>query len=618
MSANTKARPLFDPTIVRRAVFESFKKLDPRHQVRNPVMFTVFVGSILTTGLWLQAAFTTHGEASAGFIFGITAWLWFTVLFANFAEAMAEGRGKAQADSLRASRREVMAKKLSDPSRDSHFTSVNAIALRKGDIVLVEAGEQIPVDGEVIEGVASVDESAITGESAPVIRESGGDRSSVTGGTRVLSDWLIVRVAVNPGETIVDRMISLVEGAKRQKTPNEIALDILLAAMTIIFLLACVTLLPFSIYGVNETIRLTPEAAATAHPITVTVLVALLVCLIPTTIGGLLSAIGIAGMDRMIQANVIAMSGRAVEAAGDVDVLLLDKTGTITLGNRQAVEFSTVNGSSIETLADAAQLSSLADETPEGRSIVVLAKEKYGLRGRALNEMHADFIPFSAQTRVSGVNLNGRQIRKGAADAIEQFVTERGGEYPPELRRQVEEISKRGGTPLVVAENKKPLGVIYLKDIVKGGIKERFAELRQMGIKTVMITGDNPLTAAAIAAEAGVDDFLAQATPEAKLKMIRDYQAGGRLVAMTGDGTNDSPALAQADVAVAMNTGTQAAKEAGNMVDLDSNPTKLIEIVEIGKQLLMTRGALTTFSIANDVAKYSRSSRRRSPVRTRS
>ncbi len=595
MSAQTKARPLFDPAIVRRAVFESFKKLDPRHQVRNPVMCTVFVGSILTTGLWLQAVYST-GEAAAGFIFGITAWLWFTVLFANFAEAMAEGRGKAQADSLRASRREVTAKKLSGIQRDSTQSLVNAVALRKGDIVLVEAGEQIPVDGEVIEGVASVDESAITGESAPVIRESGGDRSSVTGGTRVLSDWLVVRVAVNPGEAFLDRMISLVEGAKRQKTPNEIALDILLAAMTIIFLLACVTLLPFSLYSV--------QAAGHGEPITVTVLVALLVCLIPTTIGGLLSAIGIAGMDRMIQANVIAMSGRAVEAAGDVDVLLLDKTGTITLGNRQAVEFTTVNGVSIEALADAAQLSSLADETPEGRSVVILAKEKYGLRGRKLHDMRADFIPFSAQTRVSGVNFDGRQIRKGAADAIEQFVTERGGEYPAALRQRVEEISKRGGTPLVVAENNQPLGVIYLKDIVKGGIKERFAELRQMGIKTVMITGDNPLTAAAIAAEAGVDDFLAQATPEAKLKMIREYQAGGRLVAMTGDGTNDSPALAQADVAVAMNTGTQAAKEAGNMVDLDSNPTKLIEIVEIGKQLLMTRGALTTFSIANDVAKY--------------
>jgi K+-transporting ATPase ATPase B chain len=468
--------------------------------------------------------------------------------------------------------------------------------LRKGDVVLVEAGDQVPADGEVIEGVASVDESAITGESAPVIRESGGDRSSVTGGTRVLSDWLVVRVTANPGETFLDRMIGLVEGAKRQKTPNEIALDILLAAMTIIFLLACVTLLPFSLYIV--------DAAGQGTPITVTVLVALLVCLIPTTIGGLLSAIGIAGMDRMIQANVIAMSGRAVEAAGDVDVLLLDKTGTITLGNRQAVEFFPVDGVGPTSVADAAQLASLADETPEGRSIVVLAKEKYGLRGRDVHELHATFIPFSAQTRISGVDLEGRRIRKGAADAVEAFVRERGGEFPSKLRSTVDEIAKKGGTPLVVAENQKPLGVIHLKDIVKGGIKERFSELRRMGIKTVMITGDNPLTAASIAAEAGVDDFLAQATPEAKLKMIRDYQAGGRLVAMTGDGTNDSPALAQADVAVAMNSGTQAAKEAGNMVDLDSNPTKLIEVVEIGKQLLITRGALTTFSIANDVAKY--------------
>jgi K+-transporting ATPase ATPase B chain len=595
MTTHSKARPLFDPPIVRRAIVESFKKLDPRRQIRNPVMFTVLVGSVLTTGLWIQAL-VGEGEASAGFIFGISAWLWFTVLFANFAEAMAEGRGKAQADALRKARREVTAKKLAQPRRDAKAEPVTASQLRKGDMVLVDAGEQIPADGEVIEGVASVDESAITGESAPVIRESGGDRSSVTGGTRVLSDWLIIRVAVNPGETFLDRMIGLVEGAKRQKTPNEIALDILLAAMTIIFLLACVTLLPFSIYSV--------QAAGQGTPVTVTVLVALLVCLIPTTIGGLLSAIGIAGMDRMIQANVVAKSGRAVEAAGDVDVLLLDKTGTITLGNRQAVEFIPVSGAGVERLTDAAQLSSLADETPEGRSVVVLAKEKYGLRGRNINEMRATFIPFSAQTRVSGIDTDGRRIRKGAADAIEQFVTERGGEYPSVLKAEVEKIAHAGGTPLVVAEDKVPLGVIHLKDIVKGGIKERFAELRHMGIKTVMITGDNPLTAAAIAAEAGVDDFLAQATPEAKLKMIREYQAGGRLVAMTGDGTNDSPALAQADVAVAMNTGTQAAKEAGNMVDLDSNPTKLIEIVEIGKQLLMTRGSLTTFSIANDVAKY--------------
>ncbi len=601
MSSQAKARPLFDPPIVKRALTDSLRKLDPRHQIRNPVMFTVFVGSILTTGLWIQAL-VGQGEANPWFIFGVSAWLWFTVLFANLAEAMAEGRGKAQADSLRASRREVTAKKLEEPRHGAKHQPTSATKLRKGDVVLVEAGDQVPADGEVIEGVASVDESAITGESAPVIRESGGDRSSVTGGTRVLSDWLVVKVTANPGETFLDRMISLVEGAKRQKTPNEIALNILLAAMTIIFLLACVTLLPFSMFSVEEVRKLDPNT--TASPITVTVLVALLVCLIPTTIGGLLSAIGIAGMDRMIQANVIAMSGRAVEAAGDVDVLLLDKTGTITLGNRQAVEFFPANGVSPTTVADAAQLASLADETPEGRSIVVLAKEKYGLRGRDVNDLHATFIPFSAQTRISGVDLDGRKIRKGASDAIEAFVRERGGEFPTQLRSQVEEIAKQGGTPLVVAENKTALGVIHLKDIVKGGIKERFMELRRMGIKTVMITGDNPLTAASIAAEAGVDDFLAQATPEAKLKMIREYQAGGRLVAMTGDGTNDSPALAQADVAVAMNSGTQAAKEAGNMVDLDSNPTKLIEVVEIGKQLLITRGALTTFSIANDVAKY--------------
>jgi K+-transporting ATPase ATPase B chain len=595
MSSQAKVRPLFDPAIVKRALIDSIRKLDPRHQIRNPVMFTVFVASILTTGLWVQSL-VGQGEARPWFIFGVSAWLWFTVLFANFAEAMAEGRGKAQAESLRASRRDVTAKLLTEPRHGAQHEVTSATKLRKGDVVVVEAGDQIPADGEIIEGVASVDESAITGESAPVIRESGGDRSSVTGGTRVLSDWLVVRVTANPGETFLDRMISLVEGAKRQKTPNEIALDILLAAMTIIFLLTCVTLLPFSLYSVG--------AAGHGTPITVTVLVALLVCLIPTTIGGLLSAIGIAGMDRMIQANVIAMSGRAVEAAGDVDVLLLDKTGTITLGNRQAVEFIPADGVAQAKVADAAQLASLADETPEGRSIVVLAKEKYGLRGREVHEHHANFIPFSAQTRISGVDMNGRQIRKGAADAIEAFVRERGGDFPTALRLKVEAIAKKGGTPLVVAENSQALGVIHLKDIVKGGIKERFSELRRMGIKTVMITGDNPLTAASIAAEAGVDDFLAEATPEAKLKMIRDYQAGGRLVAMTGDGTNDSPALAQADVAVAMNSGTQAAKEAGNMVDLDSNPTKLIEVVEIGKQLLITRGALTTFSIANDVAKY--------------
>jgi K+-transporting ATPase ATPase B chain len=586
---------LFDPPIVRRAIVDAFTKLDPRRQVRNPVMFTVLVGSVLTTILWIQAL-AGSGEESPAFIFGISAWLWFTVLFANFAEAMAEGRGKAQADALRGTRRDVIAKKLHEPRHGAAHGPVSASALRSGDTVLVEAGDLIPADGEVIEGVASVDESAITGESAPVIRESGGDRSSVTGGTRVLSDWLVVRITANPGETFLDRMIALVEGAKRQKTPNEIALDILLAAMTIIFLIVCVTLLPYSLYSV--------KAAGHGTPITVTVLVALLVCLIPTTIGGLLSAIGIAGMDRMIQANVIATSGRAVEAAGDVDVLLLDKTGTITLGNRQAVDLLPAPGVSWPAFTDAAQLASLADETPEGRSVVVLTKEKYGLRGRNIQELHASFIPFSAQTKVSGVDLDGRKIRKGAADAIDDFVRNQQGEVVPAVQKWVEEIAKRGGTPLVVAEGPKTLGVIHLKDIIKGGIKERFAELRRMGIKTVMITGDNPLTAAAISAEAGVDDFLAQATPEAKLKMIREYQAGGRLVAMTGDGTNDSPALAQADVAVAMNSGTQAAKEAGNMVDLDSNPTKLIEIVEIGKQLLITRGSLTTFSLANDVAKY--------------
>jgi K+-transporting ATPase ATPase B chain len=595
MAAQNKARPLFDAPIVRRALVDSLWKLDPRRQIRNPVMFTVYVGSILTTGLFLQALVGT-GEAPAGFIGGISAWLWFTVLFANFAEAMAEGRGKAQADALRRARKEVTAKRLAEPRRDAPKESVGAAALRKGDFVLVEAGEYIPADGEVSEGIASVDESAVTGESAPVIRESGGDRSSVTGGTRVLSDWLIVRVSVNPGEAFLDRMIAMVEGAKRQKTPNEIALDILLAALTIIFLLACATLLPFSMYSVS--------AQGAGTPVTVTVLVALLVCLIPTTIGGLLSAIGIAGMDRMIQANVIATSGRAVEAAGDVDVLLLDKTGTITLGNRQAVAFLPAPGVRAEELADAAQLSSLADETPEGRSIVVLAKEKYRLRAREIHELRASFIPFAAQTRMSGIDLDGRQIRKGASDAIQAYVQARSGDFPEPVRDMIESIAQQGGTPLVVADRDRVLGVVQLKDIVKGGIKERFTELRRMGIKTVMITGDNPLTAAAIAAEAGVDDFLAQATPETKLKLIREYQAGGRLVAMTGDGTNDSPALAQADVAVAMNSGTQAAKEAGNMVDLDSNPTKLLEIVEIGKQLLMTRGALTTFSIANDVAKY--------------
>ena len=590
-----QARPLFEPGIVRRAVLDSFRKLNPLHQLRNPVMFTVWICSVFTTGLWVQAL-AGQGEARPTFILAIALWLWFTLLFANFAEAMAEGRGKAQADSLRRSKRDVKAKRLSGMDRLGPFQIVDAPDLRINDLVLVEAGETIPGDGEVVEGVASVNESAITGESAPVIRESGGDRSAVTGGTLVLSDWLVIRIASNPGESFLDRMIAMVEGAKRQKTPNEIALDILLAGLTIIFLLATATLLPFSIFSV--------KAANQGHPVTLVVLVSLLVCLIPTTIGGLLSAIGIAGMDRMIQANVIATSGRAVEAAGDVDVLLLDKTGTITLGNRQAVAFLPAEGTSIEHLADAAQLSSLADETPEGRSIVVLAKEQYGLRERDIHALDAHFVPFTAQTRMSGVNLGERQIRKGAASAIEDYVQSQGGKFPDELRRTVDQIAMAGGTPLVVAEGAHALGVIQLKDIVKGGIKERFAELRGMGIKTVMITGDNPLTAAAIAAEAGVDDFLAQATPEAKLKLIREYQAGGRLVAMTGDGTNDAPALAQADVAVAMNSGTQAAKEAGNMVDLDSNPTKLIEIVEIGKQMLMTRGSLTTFSIANDVAKY--------------
>ena len=595
MASMAKSRSLFDASILKQAVVDAFGKLTPQRQVRNPVMFLVYVGSILTTLLWLHAL-VGKGEAPGWFIFWVSVWLWFTVLFANFAEAIAEGRGKAQAASLRSARRALQAKRLARPQRDAVVETVSATALRKGQYVLVEAGDFIPVDGTVIEGVASVNESAITGESAPVIRESGGDRSSVTGGTQVLSDWLIVEVTANPGEAFLDRMISLVEGAKRQKTPNEIALDILLAAMTIIFLLATATLLPYSIYSVS--------AAGQGTPVTVTVLVALLVCLIPTTIGALLSAIGIAGMDRMIQKNVIAMSGRAVEAAGDVDVLLLDKTGTITLGNRQATRFYPTPGVPERDLADAAQLASLADETPEGRSIVVLAKEMYGIRERDVEKLGATFVPFTAQTRMSGVNLNGRQVRKGAADAIEAHVRRLGGGVPSEVRAAVDTIAQAGATPLVVADGKSVLGAIQLKDIVKGGIRERFTELRRMGIKTVMITGDNPLTAAAIAAEAGIDDFLAEATPEAKLKLIRETQAEGRLVAMTGDGTNDAPALAQADVAVAMNSGTQAAKEAGNMIDLDSNPTKLLEVVETGKQMLMTRGALTTFSIANDVAKY--------------
>ncbi len=595
MSHKAQSRPLVESTLLRQALVGALQKLSPRAQIRNPVMFTVWVGSVLTTGLFIQALLG-KGEAPAGFILWVAIWLWFTVIFANFAEAMAEGRGKAQAAALRRARREIQAKKLAAPQPDATFVLVSSSDLRKGDVVLVAAGEFIPGDGEVIEGIASVDESAITGESAPVIRESGGDRSAVTGGTRVLSDWLIVRITANPGEAFLDFMISLVEGAKRRRTPNEIALSILLAALTLVFLLVCTTLLPFSLFSV--------ATAGKGQVITVTVLAALFVCLAPTTIGGLMSAIGIAGMDRLIQANVIAMSGRAVEAAGDVDVLLLDKTGTITLGNRQATEFIPAGGVSTEALANAAQLASLADETPEGRSIVVLAKERFGLRGRDIHQLGAKFVPFSAQTRMSGVNLDGRQIRKGAPDAIKNYVEGLGGFFPAEVQESVQTIAQQGGTPLVVAEGAKTLGVIYLKDIVKGGIEERFAELRQMGIKTVMVTGDNPLTAAAIAAEAGVDDFLAEATPENKLNLIRKIQAEGRLVAMTGDGTNDAPALAQADVGVAMNTGTQAAKEAGNMVDLDSNPTKLLEVVQIGKQLLMTRGALTTFSIANDVAKY--------------
>jgi potassium-transporting ATPase ATP-binding subunit len=597
-----QATPLFDPTLVRRAALDALVKLDPRRQIRNPVMFVVLIGSVLTTALFCQALLG-RGEAAPGFIGWVSVWLWFTVLFANFAEALAEGRGKAQADALRRARRDIEAQLLEGEIDEMRFAperartrSVPSSDLRKGHLVLVRTGEFIPGDGEIEIGIASVDESAITGESAPVIREAGGDRSAVTGGTRVLSDWLVVRISAEPGETFLDKMIALVEGAKRQKTPNEIALDILLAAMTIVFLLATATLLPFSIYSVGE--------AGTGVPVTVTALVALLVCLIPTTIGGLLSAIGIAGMDRLIRANVIASSGRAVEAAGDVDVLLLDKTGTITLGNRQATGFLPANGVAPEELADAAQLSSLADETPEGRSIVVLAKQKHGLRERDVHALGGRFVPFSASTRMSGVDLNGRLLRKGAADAVERFVRERGGAVPAEVRAAADDVARRGGTPLVVADGKRVLGVIQLADVVKTRIRDRFAELRAMGIRTVMITGDNPLTAAAIAAEAGVDDFLAEATPEAKLALIREAQKGGQLVAMTGDGTNDAPALAQADVAVAMNTGTQAAKEAGNMVDLDSNPTKLIEIVEIGKQLLMTRGALTTFSIANDVAKY--------------
>jgi potassium-transporting ATPase ATP-binding subunit len=592
-----RSRPLFDPPLVKGAIRDSFVKLSPWMQWRNPVMFVVLVSSVLITGLWLvQLGGGLPGEGRPGFVLAIALWLWATLLFANFAESLAEGRGKAQAAALRSGKRDVSARRFPNGRTDQPYETVVSRQLRRGDVVLVEAGDTIPGDGEVIWGTASVDESAITGESAPVIREAGGDRSAVTGGTRLLSDTLHMRITANPGEAFLDRMIAMVENAKRQRTPNEIALAILLAGLTLIFLKTTATLLPFSIYSV--------AAAGHGTAISITALVALLVCLIPTTIGGLLSAIGIAGMDRMIQANVIATSGRAVEAAGDVDVLLLDKTGTITLGNRLASRFIPAPGVSEQELADAAQISSLADETPEGRSIVVLAKQQYGIRGRDVQALHAQFIAFSAQTRMSGVDFDGRRIRKGASEAIAGWLTQHNGVMPPEVLREVELVARQGATPLVVADGDRALGVIELKDIVKGGIKERFIELRRMGIRTVMITGDNKLTAAAIAAEAGVDDFLAEATPEAKLKLIREYQQQGRLVAMCGDGTNDAPALAQADVAVAMNTGTQAAKEAGNMIDLDSNPTKLIEVVEVGKQMLITRGSLTTFSIANDVAKY--------------
>lgn len=586
----SKSITLFQKELVGRAVKDAFYKLDPRLVAKNPVMFVVLIGSIVTSYFFGRDLIT--GSQNALFTGQLTLWLWFTVLFANFAEAMAEGRGKAQADSLRKARTTMTARRLNGQFEER----VAAPELVKGDLVVCEPNDFIPADGEVIEGIASVDESAITGESAPVIRESGGDRSAVTGGTKVLSDRIVVRVTQDPGNSFLDRMISLVEGAQRQKTPNEIALSILLSGLTLVFLIATVTLLPFAQYAVNQ--------AGKGQTPTVPVLAALLVCLIPTTIGGLLSAIGIAGMDRVMQRNVLAMSGRAVEAAGDVSTLLLDKTGTITLGNRQASAFHPAPGISEHDLAEAAQLSSLADETPEGRSIVVLAKEKFGIREHDLESTHAEFVPFTAQTRMSGVNFNGREVRKGATDSIRRFVEEQGGVFPGEVAEIAQRVSREGSTPLVVADGKKVLGVVQLKDIVKGGMKQRFAQMREMGIRTVMITGDNPLTAAAIAAEAGVDDFIAEATPEQKLAYIRQEQAGGRLVAMTGDGTNDAPALAQADVGVAMNTGTQAAKEAGNMVDLDSNPTKLIEVVEIGKQLLMTRGALTTFSIANDVAKY--------------
>ena len=591
------AGALHDKAMVSRAVRDSFLKLKPQTQLENPVMFLVYVSAILTT---LLAVFATFGvrdaNVSAGYILVVAIILWFTDLFANFAEAIAEGRGKAQADSLRAAKKDVDAHKIASVATKDQSKTVSGSALKKDDLVIVRAGEQIPADGEVVEGAASVDESAITGESAPVIREAGGDRSAVTGGTTVLSDWIVVRVTSEYGESFLDKMIAMVEGASRKKTPNELALQIFLVALTIIFILVVVSLYAFSIFSANQ--------AGVENPTSITVLVALLVCLAPTTIGALLSAIGIAGMSRLNEANVLAMSGRAIEAAGDVDILMLDKTGTITLGNRQAAEFIPVDGVDAHELADAAQLSSLADETPEGRSVVVLAKEQFGLRGRSLEDKGMTFVPFTAKTRMSGVDFDGHEIRKGAADSVRAYVEAAGGTYSPECEEAVRRVASKGGTPLVVTKDHKVLGVIYLKDIIKQGVKEKFADLRKMGIKTIMITGDNPVTAAAIAAEAGVDDFLAEATPEGKLEMIRDFQKKGHMVAMTGDGTNDAPALAQADVAVAMNTGTQAAKEAGNMVDLDSSPTKLIDIVRIGKQLLMTRGSLTTFSIANDVAKY--------------
>ncbi len=594
MASNNKSA-FADKNMLGRAIKDSFVKLNPKIQVQNPVMLLVYISAILTSGLWIVSLFGLK-DASSGYTLAIAVILWFTCIFANFAEAIAEGRGKAQADALRASKKDVEAHKIPSADKKEQITVVSSALLKKGDIVIVKAGEQIPGDGEVIEGAASVDESAITGESAPVIREAGGDRSAVTGGTTVLSDWIVVRITSEAGESFLDKMIAMVEGASRKKTPNEIALQIFLVALSIIFILVTVSLYTYSIFSAKQ--------AGIDNPTSVTTLVALLVCLAPTTIGALLSAIGIAGMSRLNQANVLAMSGRAIEAAGDVDILMLDKTGTITLGNRKASAFIPVDGASEQELADAAQLSSLADETPEGRSVVILAKEKFNIRGRELSDKNMTFIPFTAKTRMSGVDYDGNEIRKGAADTMQKYVTENGGVYSEECDQIVKEIANKGGTPLVVAKNHKILGVIHLKDIIKQGVKEKFADLRKMGIKTIMITGDNPMTAAAIAAESGVDDFLAEATPEGKLQMIRDFQSKGHLVAMTGDGTNDAPALAQADVAVAMNTGTQAAKEAGNMVDLDSSPTKLIDIVRIGKQLLMTRGSLTTFSIANDVAKY--------------